>query len=260
MSYTDSEQTPWGSSGVIATWDGEASVATPTKPSLKKKRLELSKLRVLVAATDEMLADATAMSSHITRSMREAVDWKVQDAMVNGSGAGMPLGITKSPCVVSQAKESGQAADTIVAKNIAKMYARGLGGAGANFVWLVNPDAYPEIITLTLNNNPIWIPNNVGFKGAPDGLLMGRPIFMTDTCQTLGDKFDIIYANMKGYRAITKSGGAQFSTSMHLWFDQDIQAFKLVFRLDGQPQLSAAVTPPNSAVTRSHFVTLDART
>jgi hypothetical protein len=29
--------------------------------------------------------------------------------------------------------------------------------------------------------------------------------------------------------------------------------------MDGQPSLSAAVTPPNSAATRSHFATLAAR-
>jgi len=259
MSFTDSEATPWGSSGVIASWDGEGSQATPTKPSTKKKRMELNKLRVLVAATDELMSDSSAMSSFLTQTMRDAVDWKVQDSMVNGSGAGVPLGITKSPAIVTQTKESGQAADTIVAANIAKMYARGLGGAGANFVWLINPDAFPQIITLTLNNNPIFMANNQGIKNAPDGFLMGRPIILTDTCQTLGDKFDIIYANMNGYRVITKAGGAQFSTSMHLWFDQDIEAFKLVVRMDGQPQLSAPITPPNSAVTRSHFVTLEAR-
>ncbi len=259
MSFTDSESTPWGSSGVIASWDGEGSTATPTKPGTKKKRLELNKLRVLVAATDELLSDSSAMSSYLTQTMREAVDWKVQDSIVNGSGAGLPMGITKSAAMVVQTKESGQAADTIVAANIAKMYARGLGGAGANFVWLLNPDAFPQIITLTLNNNPIFIANNSGIKGAPDGLLMGKPIVLTDTCQTLGDKFDIVYANMNGYRVITKSAGAQFSTSMHLWFDQDIQAFKLVVRMDGQPQLSAPVTPPNSAQTRSHFIALEAR-
>jgi HK97 family phage major capsid protein/HK97 family phage prohead protease len=259
MSFTDSEATPWGSSGVIATWDGEGSQGTPTKPSTKKKRLELNKLRVLVAATDELLGDSSAMSSHLTQTMRDAVNWKVQDAIVNGSGAGVPLGLTKGPAIVTQTKESGQAADTIVAANIAKMYARGLGGAGASFVWLINPDAFPQIITLTLNNNPIFMANNQGIKNAPDGFLMGRPIILTDTCQTLGNLYDIVYANMNGYRVITKSAGAQFSTSMHLWFDQDIQAFKLVVRMDGQPQLSAPVTPPNSSVTRSHFVTLEAR-
>ena len=76
---------------------------------------------------------------------------------------------------------------------------------------------------------------------------------------TVGDQGDIVLANMAGYRAITKAGGEEFSESMHLWFDQDVTAFKLIFRMDGQPALTSAVTPPNSAVTRSHFVALAAR-
>ena len=47
---------------------------------------------------------------------------------------------------------------------------------------------------------------------------------------------------------------------MHLWFDQDLMAFRLIFRMDGQPAMAAAITPPNSSVTRSHFVALQART
>ena len=259
MTFPKDETTPWGTTGITAAWEGEGAQSTPKKPAIGEAQLKLRKLKVLVAASDELLADAPAMTSYLTRKMGEAVDWKVNDAMINGTGAGQPLGILNAGATVSQAKESGQAADSIVAANIAKMYSRVIGGAGANLVWLLNPDAFPQIITLTLNNNPIWVPNNGGFQGAPNGLLLGRPVILTDACDTVGDVGDIILANMSGYRAITKAGGAEFATSMHLFFDQDLQAFRLVFRMDGQPALSAPVTPPNSAVTRSHFVTLAAR-
>ena len=260
MTFPKDETTPWGSTGVIASWDGEGSTASEKKPVIGKSRLELHKLRVVVPATDELLADSAAMTAHLTRKMSEAVLWKSNDAIINGTGAGMPLGILNAASLVTQAKEGSQAADTIVAGNIAKMYGRVIKGAGANLVWLINPDAYAQIITMTLGDQPIWTAPVQGMRNAPDGLLMGRPIVLTDACDTVGDLGDIILGNMAGYRSITKAGGAQFSQSMHLWFDQDIQAFKLVFRMDGQPALATAVTPPNSAVTRSHFVTLAART
>lgn len=260
MTFPKDETTPWGSSGITASWDGEGSTGTQKKPVLGLSELRLKKLKVLVPATDEMLADAAAMTRHLTRKMGEAVLWKSNDAIINGTGAGMPLGILNAASLVAQAKETSQTADTINATNVAKMYSRCMKGAGANLVWLINPDAFPQIITLTLNNNPIWVPNNQGFQNAPDGLLLGRPIVLTDACDTVGDQGDIILANMAGYRSITKAGGEEFSESMHLWFDQDVTAFKLVFRMDGQPALASAVTPPNSAVTRSHFVALAART
>lgn len=260
MTFPKDETTPWGSTGITASWEAEGNQSTPKKPALGEAQLKLRKLKVLVAASDELLADASAMSSYITRKCGEAVDWKVNDAILNGTGAGMPLGILNAGCLVAQAKETGQSADTIVAKNVAKMYSRVVTGAGANLVWLLNPDAFPEVVTLTLNNNPIWVPANEGFKGAPNGLLLGRPIVMTDACDTLGDQGDIVLANLSGYRAITKAGGAEFAQSMHLWFDQDLMAFRLIFRMDGQPAMAAAITPPNSSVTRSHFVALAART
>lgn len=259
MTFPKDETTPWGSTGITATWDGEGAAAGQKKPVLGKSRLELHKLRVLVPATDELLADAPAMSAHLTKKMAEAVLWKSNDAIINGTGSGMPLGVLTAASLVAQAKETSQTADTIVAANVAKMYGRCLKGAGANLVWLINPDAYAQIITMTLGDQPIWTAPTQGVRNAPDGLLLGRPIVMTDACDTVGDQGDIILANMAGYRTITKAGGAEFSQSMHLWFDQDVQAFKLVFRMDGQPALASAVTPPNSTVTRSHFVALAAR-
>jgi HK97 family phage major capsid protein len=259
MSFPGDESTPWGSSGIIAAWEGEGQQSDPKKPLLKRAELRLKKLKVLVAASDEVLEDASNLSAHLTDTMSEAVFWKTQDAMINGNGSGMPLGILKAYSLVVQAKESGQANGTVVPQNIAKMLSRVVVGAKANLVWLMNPDVFPQIITLTLNNNPVWVQASGGFQNAPNGLLLGRPIVLTDACQGIGNQGDIVLANMRGYRAITKDAGPQLSTSMHLWFDQDIQAFKLVFRMDSGPQLTAPITPPYNTSTRSHFVALAAR-
>lgn len=259
MTFPNDETTPWGSTGIYAAWEGEGDQTTPKKPSLKQSELRLRKLKVLVAASEEMLADAAAMSAHITRKMGEAVDWKINDAIVNGTGSGQPLGIMTAASTVSQAKESGQTAVTINATNIAKMYGRCLKAGGNSLAWLIHPDAMNQIMVLSLNNNPIWTPPQEGFKAAPNGFLLGRPIIETDACQTLGTVGDVILGNFAGYRAITKGGGADFATSMHLWFDQDLMAFRLTFRMDGQPALSAAVSAKNGSSTRSHFVTLATR-
>lgn len=259
MSFMGDETTAWGSSGIIAKWEGEGDQSDPKKPLLKRAELRLKKLKVLVAASDEVLEDASNLSTHLADLMSEAVFWKSQDAIVNGNGSGMPLGILKAGCLVVQAKESGQANGTVVPQNIAKMLSRVVVGAKANLVWLMNRDVFPQIITLTLNNNPVWVQASGGFQNAPNGLLLGSPIVLTDACQGIGNQGDIVLANMRGYRAITKDSGPQLSTSMHLWFDQDIQAFKLVFRMDGGPQLVAPITPPYSTSTRSHFVALAAR-
>lgn len=259
MTFPKDETTPWGSTGITAAWEGEGNQSTPQKPALGESQLKLRKLKVLVAASEEMLADAAAMAAHITRKCGEAVDWKVNDAIVNGTGAGMPLGIMAAASTVSQAKETSQTAVTINATNIGKMYGRVIKGAGANLAWLVHPDAVNQIMQLTIGNQPIWTPPSEGFKSAPNGFLLGRPVIETDACQTLGTVGDIILGNFSGYRAITKAGGAEFATSMHLWFDQDLMAFRLIFRMDGAPALAAAVSAKNGSSTRSHFATLATR-
>lgn len=259
MTFPKDETTPWGSTGVTASWEGEGNQSTPKKPSLGESQLKLRKLKVLVPATEELLADSAAMAPYLTRKCGEAVDWKVNDAIVNGTGAGMPLGIMVAASTVSQAKETSQTATTINFANVSKMYGRCLKGPGAKLAWLVHPDAINQVFQLTNGQQSIWTPPSSGAKEAPNGYLLGRPIIETDACQTLGTVGDIVLGNFAGYRAITKAGGAQFATSMHLWFDQDLMAFRLIFRMDGQPALAAAVSPKNGSSTRSHFVTLATR-
>lgn len=258
MSYPHTEATPWGTTGVQTYWEGEGDTFTPSKPTYKKNTLNLHKLTALVNVTNEMLEDSTAMGVEVPRDMAAAVDWKVQDVLVNGTGAGMPLGIMSAPATVSQAKEGSQTAVTVNANNVAKMIGRLLKGGG-NIVWLANPDVMNQIYTMTLGNNAIWTPPTEGFKQAPNGLLLGRPIIETDACQTLGTVGDLILVNLSGFRAITKSGGMRLDRSMHLYFDQDLECFRLVFRLDARPKLQAAVSPKNGSNTRSHFVTLATR-
>tara|TARA_R110000772_G_scaffold23646_1_gene63133 strand:+ start:5784 stop:7643 length:1860 start_codon:yes stop_codon:yes gene_type:complete len=259
MSFVKDEGTPWGTTGITAAWEGEGNVLAQRKETeLEQDEYKLKKLTVLVGATDELLSDSTAMSSHITNKMGMRLDWKVQSAIVDGTGAGQPKGITKSGALVVQAKETSQAADTFVGANAAKMITRLVGGGNA--VWLMNPDVQAQMITMTIGNHLVWTPPSSGFKEAPNGLLLGKRILLTDSCETLGDQNDVILANMDGYRSITKAGGAELTQSMHLWFDQSVMAFKLIFRMDGAPVMSAPVTPPKSSVTRSHFVTLAVRT
>ena len=114
------------------------------------------------------------------------------------------MGITKSGTYVSQAKEGSQTADTITAANVAKMYGQVINGAGANIIWLMNPDAFQQVVTMTLGNNIIWAGPNSGFKDAPNGTLLGRPVILTDACQTVGDKFDITMPNGRKMPTVVK--------------------------------------------------------
>lgn len=254
MAFPFNAKQPWNG-GVVAYWRDEAEAATQTKPSLNRLQLNLKALTALCPMTDEMLQDSSAMSAFLTNNMNEAVTWKINDAIINGNGSGQPTGILSTNALVAVAKETSQTADTILAANLAKMYASMIRHTG-NLIFVAHPDTLGQIMTLTLGDKPVWLGD---FSQTPGGTLLGRPLVLSDACATLGDQGDILLADMSGYYAITKAGGSEFAESMHLWFDQSMSAFRLTFRMDGSPIISEAITPNKGSNKRSFFATIAAR-
>ena len=257
VEYIRDESTPWGTSGVQAAWRAEGAQMSADKLATNGGQVRLHELYAFVLATGELLQDAPRLNDRLTRKAALAIRYKANDAIVNGTGAGQPLGWFTSSAKVSVAKESGQAADTIVAANVAKMYARVINPGQS--IWYSNQDCLPQLLTMTLGNNSVYVPPASGFQNAPGGFLMGRPVVFLENCQTVGDQGDIQLVNPKGYYAPVKGGAPEFAESMHLFFDYNVSAFRWIFRLGGQPYLSAAVSPAKGSTTRSHFVVLDAR-
>lgn len=252
------ETTPWGSSGVTANWRSEGTQMTASKLSTEPRSVPLHELYAFVLATEELLEDAPRLQARITRKAGEAIAWKKNDAMVWGSGAGQPQGWMNSSALVSVAQESGQAADTIDDQNVLKMYSRLMVIPGDRPFWLTNRDVVPQLATIQIGDQPVWMPPN-GLMDAPGGMLLGYPVRWSEHAKSLGDKGDIQLVSPRGYYALRRTAGAQFAQSMHLYFDYNIEAFRWVFRFGGQTHLSAPVSPANGANTKSHFVTLDER-
>ena len=263
MQFPTDEDAPWSTGGITASWEGEGTQATQTKPVLQQKTVQLNKLRVLVPVTDELLEDAPAMGAYLRKKAPEKMDFKITLAIVQGTGVGQPLGILNSGCLVSIAKESGQSADTIVFENITTMWSRMYAPSRATAIWLINQDIEPQLLTMsfegTSSSVPAYLPAN-GLSATPFATLMGRPVVPTQACETLGDKGDIILSDLGQYLTATKSGGIRAETSIHLWFDYDVTAFKFVMRIAGQPWWSAATSPRVGSNTVSPFITLDERT
>jgi HK97 family phage major capsid protein len=252
------ETTPWGSGGIKAYWEGEAAAITQSKPQLREVNVRLHKLASLVPVTEEMLEDAGSLDGYLRSKMPEAIDWAVSLAIVRGTGAGQPLGIMNSPALVTVAAEGGQTADTLVAANIVKMYARMPPRSLRTSVWLIHPDAQPQLMLLNNANQNIYMPPG-GLSGAPYGTLFGRPVLPHQVCETIGDLGDIMFVDFAQYLAVRKAGGVKLQTSMHLWFDQDLSAFKATLRIAGQPWWSTSIAQRDGSNAQSPYVTLASR-
>jgi len=251
------------SGGIVGYWKDEAAQKTASKPKFRQIELNLKKLIGLCYATDELLADAGALESFIKSAFVSEFGFLLDDAIINGTGAGQPLGILNSGCLVSVDKETGQKAKTILAENIIEMDRRLFASSGANAVWLINQNIKRQLYTMSLavgtGGIPVYMPAG-GLSGAPYGQLLAKPVIPIEQCATLGTVGDIILADLGGY-ILAEKGGIQADMSIHVQFIYDESVFRFVMRVDGQPVRASALTPYKGTAsdTQSHFVALATR-
>jgi HK97 family phage major capsid protein len=253
--------------GIIVYRPAEGASITASKPKFGKVELKLSKLAAVAYITSEMLEDSPISMEPLLGSMfSEAMAFQIDEDMINGTGVGQALGMLNAPSLISVAKESGQAADTIDFQNVIKMWARLMSRSHGSAIWLANQDTFAQLASLA---QPVGTGGSAagllqivtnGATGAPLMTLLGRQLFLTEHCQTLGDKGDLMLIDPRQYLVGEKAGGAvKTATSIHLKFLEDEVAFRFTTRLDGQPWEKTALTPKHSTATLSSFITLAAR-
>jgi len=239
----------------------EADEATKSKPKLRKIELNLHKHIGLIYLTEELIQDAAALAGYVTSMFPSEAAFMIDDLIFRGTGVGEALGILNSGALVSQAKEGGQAADTITAQNVINMSSRIFASSFPNAAWYINQMCLPQLYTMSIavgtGGQLVYVPAG-GLSGAPYGTLLGRPVIPIEQASALGDLGDIVLADMNGY-ILAQKGGMRMDTSVHVRFLQDEQVLKFVIRLDGQPLRATPLTPYKGTPTLSHFVGLAAR-
>jgi phage portal protein BeeE len=78
--------------GYQAKWRGETTQMTPTKADTDRRVLRLHDLYAFVLASDDLLEDAPRLNARLTRKASDAIRYKLESGIVNGTGAGQPLG------------------------------------------------------------------------------------------------------------------------------------------------------------------------
>lgn len=264
VTYPVDETNPGSASGIQAFWTAEGAQKTPTKPALGQVTTTLNKLAAIVPVTDELLEDVSGLSNYLRTKTPQAFDFKVNDAIIDGSGAGEPKGILRSGALIEVPAETNQAADTVNYQNIVNMWSRMHAQYRANAVWLINQDIEPQLMQMSFPVSggatavPAYMPPG-GLNDAPYGRLLNRPVIATEAAKALGTTGDIMLVDLKQYLTLTKVGGLRQDVSMHLWFDYDMTAFRFVMRIGGKPWWETPITPKNSQLTRSPYIALEDR-
>ncbi len=244
----------WG--GVQTYWEGEADELTGSKPKFRQLELSLKKLTGLCYATDELLQDAAALEAVIRQAFAEEFGFKIDDAILDGSGEGEPLGILNSGAIVKVEKEKDQT-DIITVENLIKMWNRLWARSRANAVWYINQELEPYLYTLKLGDKPVYIPAG-GLSEKPYGTLFGRPVIPLEQCNAAGEVGDIILADIGQYLLIDK-GGVKAASSIHVRFLYDESVFRFIYRVDGKPIWNKPLSPYKGSASVSPFVTLAKR-
>lgn len=246
--------------GVVGYWTEESAALTESQAAFGRVVLQANKLITYCVAPNELLDDSIiSFAAFINQIFPEAIAWFEDVAFFSGTGAGEPLGFLNAPAAVSVAKETGQAATTIVWQNLVKAYSRMLPTSLGRAVWIANIDTMPELATMALSvgtgGAPVWLMN--GAAGLPMTIL-GRPVIFTEKAQTLGTAGDINFVDLS-YYLIGDRQVATGSMSDQYKFANDQTAFRFTERVDGRPWINSAITPKVSATTLSPFVKVATR-
>ncbi|MFZ1008288.1 MAG: phage major capsid protein, partial [Candidatus Sulfotelmatobacter sp.] len=248
--------------GVFAYWQNEADALVNTKPKFKACELKAEKLTGLLYLTDELATDTAALDVWASYAFSSEILFRLENCILNGTGAGQPLGIVGAPGTLSIAKQTDQTAGTIVPQNIVQMVSQLWSASRRNAVFLYNQQLLPQLMTLALS---------VGTGGSESRLfhycsddsgcdyLAGIPAMPSEYCQVPGTPGDLILADFSRYVLAMRDDSPQAAASIHVKFLTDEVAFRFTFRVNGQPIDEIAITPLNGSTQVSPMVVLAAR-
>jgi HK97 family phage major capsid protein len=248
--------------GMIAYWGEESAALTESDPKFGKVELDAKKLTGLSVVPNELLQDSLiSFAALVEQLWPQALAFFEDSAFMSGTGAGEPKGFlgAGNSAGIAIAKETGQAADTIVVENIIKMYSRMLPSSLARGVWICSPEAIPELFTMALSvgtgGGPVMLTNVVG--PAPV-TIFGRPLIISEKAGRLGDRTDIAFVDLS-YYLIGDRQTMTAASSTDWKFGNDQTAYRIIQRVDGRPWLKSAITPANGGPTLSPFVEIAER-
>jgi HK97 family phage major capsid protein len=236
----------WG--GILSYWLAEAQTYLNTKPKFRQVQLTAHKLIALVYTTEELLDDSAMLESYVGEIVPQELSFQLDNAIVQGSGAGQPLGFLSSPSTIVQAHVSGETGSAPPsATDILNMWSRLYAPYRKDAVWLINQSIEPGLIPLTIGSpslGQILIYQAPGVAGNQTGrgMMFGRPVIPIEQTAAVGVQGDIILWSPSGYLLAMRQE-LRADSSMHVAFLTGEMAFRFMLRADGQPWWKKPLQP-----------------
>lgn len=251
--------------GMVFYWTEESASITATEAKFGRVELSSKKLTGGARVPNELWNDAAALGSWLMQTVPAGLAYYEDDAFLNGTGVGQPLGVYNSDAVVAVAR---QTASKIESVDIYGMYARMLPQSLSRAVWVANQETLPQLLSMSHVIENVAGSENVGgsaagivqfgnISGAPTMAILGRPLIITEKAQALNTAGDIGFIDF-GHYLIGDRQAISIDSSEHSRFMNDETELRIIERVDGRPWLQSAVTPRNGTATLSPYVLLAA--
>lgn len=247
--------------GIVGYWTEEGATLTESQPRFGRIELRAQKLTIYTEIPNELAYDAIpALNAFIGDMFPEAIAWFEDVGFFIGRGVGEPLGFLNAPAAISSTRTT---ASHIYWPDIVNMFARMLPQSLSRAVWIVAPDAVPELFSMTYptsTGTAAAIIGNSAVSGLgaqdPPMSILGRPVIVSEKAKALGTSGDINFVDF-GFYLLGDRQAMSARQSEDFRFQNDITAYRVIERVDGRPWLTNAITPQNnSSNTLSAFVKL----
>ena len=242
--------------GIVGYWTEEGAALTASQASFGRIVLDAKKLTAYTEVPNELISDSiSSFQAFIDEIFPEALGFYEDDAFINGSGVGEPLGFLNGSALITVTQAGGT--PDIVWNDITGMYARMLPSSLMRAVWVASIDTFPALASMELSTGSpaVWINN--GLAEGPPMTILGRPVIFTEKVPKVTSAGQLNFVDL-GFYLVGDRQVMSAMSSPHFKFQNDQTAYRIIERVDGRPWLNSAITPKNAGATLSPFVSLGA--
>ena len=236
--------------GIKLYWTAERGNIQQTTMKMDMIDLKVNKMGAYVQISEELLADAQALSGLLIQKFGEAKGWFEDYAFLNGNGVGKPLGILNAPATYSVSRNTASHFKLEDAQN---MVSRLPSASRGRAVFVMHQSVMPDLMNLATSGNFVTFLRDL--QGRPETRLLGIPVEYTEKIPVLGTAGDVLLIDRSAYYILNRKD-TTIATSNEVAFLTDEVVMKVTSRLDGQPAFNDKITLADGSYQVSPFVKL----
>jgi len=238
--------------GVVA--EGNAPNAN-TQPAFKQVVLTAKKVMGTAQVTQELLDDSPiSVEKILNDGFRGASGALIDYQIFNGAGGSTAFtGLINHAATI---KVNRQASGKVNLVDLANMWAKLTPKSRKRAVWVINPAVWGQIPVAGTGTNTNLVMMPTGGQADFDMRFLGLPILDSEALPTLGNPADVMLVDLSNY-LLGQHTEVVIDASPHYAFPQDMITYRLRFRMDGIPQLTAPIYLQDGVTQVSPFIQLD---